>query len=112
MPYELDSLSNYYVAESPYRAKIESIIYSIYQNAENMSSDSDKKAVEDALYFSIKKRMQKRHYSGNKNEYLSDLVADIQEAEYEFEQVSFSSSISSDTFSTLKNALVAMFADT
>ena len=96
----------YDLPQSPFKVQLDDAIHFICDDAIENLNEKNKRSVEDALYFAVKKRMKKRQYEGNEHEYLLGLISDISEAQNEFEQVCYASTQANDTFSRLKNTVL------
>ena len=100
--YTLSPREDYSLPESPLKNDLESCIFSLYDTAQQSSSDDTKRAIEDGLYLAVKKRMTQREYTGDNTAYITGLLSDVSGAKYEFSQVAYDNMTTADVFFTLK----------
>ena len=108
MTYQVSDLTNFLVPDNPLSAEINAIITAEYQRILTSNSDDSKRSIEDALYFSAKKRFRERPYLGGRTAYLSGLLSDIQDAGREFGEVAYESEQTRDTFWNLKMGITGL----
>ena len=96
---------------SPFKNTLQSFVGQIQKSANKQNNEENKVAIENALYFSVQKRMLKREHLGGDNEYLTGLLGDINAATYEFEQVCYYNSLSMDVFSQLKSKVMSLLVN-
>jgi len=100
----------YGVAHSPFYNHIMSIVKQLILYAQELEDQDDTRAVENALYCVVSKRMSKRDYTGDSSEYLMGLLSDVSEGKYEFAQVCYDNDYASDVFARLNMELVLCLA--
>lgn len=107
----MNNNDKYTVADSPFKSELESCFQEIIGGADRLHDADDRTAVENALYMSVTKRMRGRVYNGEPAAYLSGLLADLHDAENEFEQVCYFNSSANDAFFTIKGAIIALLSN-
>ena len=99
----------YPIAEGQYKLQIISLLVNIKIKALKMGKDSNHAwAVENALYCAAS-RMGRRNYEQENNDaYLTGLLKDIENGQYEYRETNYSSEYANEVFMELKLSIIAL----
>ncbi len=99
------------LAESPFRETILSFLQAIHLEFQKLPARDDRQSVESILYFTVRKRMCQRAFNGDKKSYVTGLLTDVKDGEWEFSETCYANGYAMGVVSILNNQLAALLID-
>lgn len=107
MNINFEPLTYYLLPNSPFKNRLDEVITSLHHEMKQQADFDDARAMENALYYVVKKRMQKTDFMPDQElDYLESLLSDIRQAEIEFDQVCYANANAEEVFDELNQTLV------
>lgn len=107
MKINFEPLTHYLLPNSPFKSHLDKAIKSLYHEMKQQADFDDARAMENALYYAVKKRMQQTDFMPDQElDYLEALLSDIRQAEIEFGQVCYANANAEEVFDELNQAIV------
>ena len=95
--------------DSPILNELSQLILQLEKQAKDYSGDTSR-GITDALYLVVTKRISKRNYEPPLSAYLTQLIKDIESAEWEHSEVCYANDSAKNTFKQLKLFMVQKLA--
>jgi len=99
-----------HMPKSPVSERLTLLANELKKKASKCSNQDEQVGIEQAVYYAMKKRFVEREYAPPLNEYLTHLIKDVENAEWEHSEVCYANSAARSTFKSIKLLLVQLLA--